>query len=79
MSAKCKHRWKFRVSQDGLLYVRFCPKCCICEYLDENRGLSTMRYAEKIPTFQEMLDSASRDAAKLPAWKRAFIAQVDRT
>jgi hypothetical protein len=46
MSAKCSHRWKFRVSQDGLLHVRFCPKCTICEYIDEYRGWSTMRYSD---------------------------------
>lgn len=30
-------------------------------------------------SFDEMLARASADADKLPAWKRAFIAQVDRT
>lgn len=43
MSAKCQHRWIFRESQDGLLFVRFCPKCTICEYIDQNRSWSTMR------------------------------------
>lgn len=49
MSAKCKHAWKFRVSQDGLLYVRFCQKCTICEYLDSDRAWSSMRYAAGLP------------------------------
>jgi len=70
MSAKCSHRWKFRVSQDGLLYVRFCPKCTICEYLDQDRAWSTMSYTEtpteKCPsTYRKGAYACEKDAAHL--------------
>lgn len=33
--------------------------------------------ARKKSKFDQMLDKASRDAAKLAPWKKAFLAQVD--
>lgn len=74
---KCDHLWVMRVSQDGLLYIRFCGMCLRAEHLNQDKEWSTMRYAKHITRFDRMLEMAEADAAKLPAWKKEVLRQQE--